>query len=108
MKSALSDRIVGGKSADSAIPWQVSLRWQANTGEYHFCGGTILNANTVLSAAHCFPNGHQGIVVAAGAHKRSTNANVQVSYEFFTASNVVRVVLRIAQLLLLLFWFSIC
>ena len=88
MKSALSDRIVGGKNADSAIPWQVSLRnW--NTGEYHYCGGTILNANTVLSAAHCFPYGHEGVVVAAGAHKRSSNANVQVSHQFSKLVNFV-------------------
>merc|ERR1711892_752457 len=80
MKSAFSstDRIVGGANAGSAIPWQVSLRNSAS-GDDHFCGATILDANTVLSAAHCFYNGHQGVVVVAGAHKRSVNTGVQTS-----------------------------
>ena len=79
MKSAFTsfDRIVGGANAGSAIPWQVSLRNSAS-GSTHFCGGTILDANTVLSAAHCFHNGHQGVVVVAGSHKRSDNTGVQV------------------------------
>merc|ERR1711935_530237 len=80
MKSAFSstDRIVGGANAGSTIPWQVSLRNSAS-GDDHFCGGTILDANTVLSAAHCFHNGHQGVVAVAGAHKRSVNTGVQTS-----------------------------
>merc|ERR1712156_790380 len=80
MKSAFSsfDRIVGGANAGSAIPWQVSLRNSAS-GSTHFCGGTILDANTVLSAAHCFHNGHHGVVVVAGSHKRSDNTGVQTS-----------------------------
>ena len=40
-----ADRIVGGEEAPSMIPWQVSV------GGY--CGGTIIDACTVLSAAHC-------------------------------------------------------
>merc|ERR1711962_1462480 len=80
MKSAFTsfDRIVGGANAGSAIPWQVSLRNSAS-GSTHFCGGTILDANTVLSAAHCFHNGHQGVVVVAGSHKRSDSTGVQTS-----------------------------
>merc|ERR1712088_435214 len=45
-------KIVGGEDADAPIPWQGSL--QKNGG--HFCGGTILDEYTVLSAAHCFTN----------------------------------------------------
>jgi hypothetical protein len=44
MKNA--DRIVGGEDAPEPIPWQASL------GGY--CGATILDVNTLLSAAHCF------------------------------------------------------
>ena len=44
------------------IPWQVSIR-----GHSHFCGGTILDAKTVLSAAHCFSDGIiDGVSVMAG------------------------------------------
>jgi len=80
MKSAFSatDRIVGGANAGSAIPWQVSLR-QSVSGDEHFCGGTILDATTVLSAAHCFHDGAGTTVVVAGSHKRSDNTGVQTS-----------------------------
>ena len=44
------DRIVGGQDAPSPIPWQVSVQ----TGYWHFCGATILDESTLLSAAHCF------------------------------------------------------
>ena len=59
-----ADRIVGGQEASSEIPWQVSVRAGNdvyNTGGFliasagmHWCGGTILDAKTILSAAHCF------------------------------------------------------
>ena len=46
----LIGRIVGGEmSSISSYPWQVSL----HTGYQHQCGGSILNKQWVLSAAHC-------------------------------------------------------
>ena len=55
-------------------------------GSMHFCGGTILDANTVLSAGHCFANRHtgepessDGIVVVAGALDFAKIETVQVS-----------------------------
>jgi trypsin len=43
--------IVGGVAASQGdFPFIVSL--QSSTGS-HFCGGSLLNANTVLTAAHC-------------------------------------------------------
>merc|ERR1711997_750376 len=45
-----TDRIVGGQDAPSPIPWQVSVQ----IGYWHFCGATILDESTLLSAAHCF------------------------------------------------------
>ena len=41
-----ADRIFGGESAPSMIPWQVFV-----TG--FSCGGAIIDACTILSAAHC-------------------------------------------------------
>ena len=38
MKDA--DRIVGGEAAPSMIPWQVAML----SGDWQFCGGTILDA----------------------------------------------------------------
>merc|ERR1712223_47471 len=47
MKNA--DRIVGGEAAPSMIPWQVAML----SGSFQFCGGTILDSCTILTAAHC-------------------------------------------------------
>merc|ERR1712038_471074 len=44
-----ADRIVGGEAAPSPIPWQVAVL----SGSFQYCGATILDATTVLCAAHC-------------------------------------------------------
>merc|ERR1712035_202570 len=47
-------RIVGGEeAADGEFPWQVSLRSIGALGATHFCGGSIINENWILTAAHC-------------------------------------------------------
>jgi len=63
-----SERINGGQSAPSPIPWHVLL-----TGPYdpyygsNVCGGTILNENTILSAANCFFGNEIGWSMRAGS-----------------------------------------
>lgn len=49
----VSTRIVGGveSSAATEYPWIVSLKFQSNN--QHFCGGTLINQQWVLTAAHC-------------------------------------------------------
>ena len=43
-------RIVGGSQASPGqFPYQVSLRSSTNS---HFCGGSIINARYILTAAH--------------------------------------------------------
>ena len=47
-----TERIIGGKEAESPIPWQVQFKPYGDRPET-FCGGTILDKYTILSAAHC-------------------------------------------------------
>uniref|UniRef100_A0A8C3X725 Transmembrane serine protease 13 n=1 Tax=Cyanoderma ruficeps TaxID=181631 RepID=A0A8C3X725_9PASS len=47
----ISGRIIGGKETSvNKWPWQVSVQY----GPIHICGGTIIDAQWVLTAAHCF------------------------------------------------------
>jgi len=49
--AAPAPAIIGGKNAvDGQFPHQVSLK--RSTGS-HFCGGSIINSNKVMCAAHC-------------------------------------------------------
>merc|ERR1711976_752531 len=49
--------IVGGDATDiGEFPWMVSFRDPLST--VNFCGGTLLNRWTIVSAAHCFSDGY--------------------------------------------------
>jgi len=74
----MKTKIVGGEPAETPIPWQVSIR-SCKTGDCHYCGGTILDEKTVLTAAHCYEylNTMEGHYVMAGSLDRfDTSAQV--------------------------------
>ncbi|XP_054714971.1 chymotrypsin-like elastase family member 2A [Uloborus diversus] len=48
------DRIVGGREAEpGSWPWQADLQLEQFHPNGHMCGGTLLNSQWVLTAAHC-------------------------------------------------------
>ena len=69
------DRIVGGAAAPSMIPWQVAITgYPNNNGVFGMCGGTVLDACTVLSAAHCGVTTNN--IVRAGSLSRTSGGQV--------------------------------
>lgn len=63
-------KVVGGKPAkEFQFPWQVSLMvsWIADPYRAHFCGGSIVAENWVLTAAHCVDGlSSSSVIVNAG------------------------------------------
>lgn len=72
-----TDKIVGGRDAVAGeFPWQISL--QSNSGS-HFCGGSILDANYILTASHCVDGSSPSSMrVVAGILRRSDSSSGQI------------------------------
>jgi len=46
--------IIGGSNAAAGeVPWQVSFQAWTGRGWAHFCGGSIIAADRIATAAHC-------------------------------------------------------
>nr|XP_034975256.1 chymotrypsin-like elastase family member 3B isoform X1 [Zootoca vivipara] len=51
---APTGRVVNGEDAvPYSWPWQVSLQYERGGQFYHTCGGTLIDANWVMTAGHC-------------------------------------------------------
>ena len=49
---------MGGSNAKpGAWPWQVTLDYKKHAEKPHWCGGSIVSPQWVVSAAHCFAFG---------------------------------------------------
>ncbi|XP_042677594.1 chymotrypsin-like protease CTRL-1 [Centrocercus urophasianus] len=71
-----SERIINGQNAVSGSwPWQVSLQTRSGS---HFCGGSLINKNWVVTAAHCEFNPSSHVVVLGEYNLNSQSESVQV------------------------------
>ncbi|XP_065336335.1 trypsin alpha-3-like [Cloeon dipterum] len=73
----LKDRIIGGTDArEGEVPWQVSLH-HVRYGFY--CGGTIVDRNFIITAAHCSKYDRKDVFVFAGSIHKDTGDRYDVS-----------------------------
>ncbi|XP_075071855.1 trypsin-like [Mixophyes fleayi] len=74
------DKIVGGYTCPlNTVPYQVSL----NAG-YHFCGGSLINDQWVVSAAHCYKS---RIEVRLGEHDIEV---LEGTEQFIASAKIIR------------------
>ncbi|XP_053782222.1 anionic trypsin [Desmodus rotundus] len=90
------DKIVGGYTCEkNSVPYQVSL----NIG-YHFCGGSLINDQWVVSAAHCYKSrievrlGEHNIEVLEGDEQFIDSAKVirHPGYDSWTVDNDIMLI----------------
>ncbi|XP_055931121.1 elastase-1-like [Argiope bruennichi] len=74
------DRMVGGEPAvPNSWPWQVSLQGRETEPSSHFCGGTLINNQWILTATHCVSKKYDpgDIKVVLGSHGKFTRTPYQ-------------------------------
>ncbi|XP_043262964.1 trypsin-1-like [Colletes gigas] len=85
-------RIINGEAVKTGdIPYQASLQLKASNR--HFCGGSVLNANYVLTAAHCVvrqaPNTMEVVVGTVDVDNRVSVHQVEkiITHEKYSAED---------------------
>ncbi|XP_030374550.1 chymotrypsin-2 [Scaptodrosophila lebanonensis] len=75
MEANSQERVVGGSDIleDEYVPYQVSMQYLTRKGQQrHFCGGSLISPNRVLTAAHCV-NGQNASRISVVAGVRDLN-----------------------------------
>ncbi|MCH8569158.1 MAG: trypsin-like serine protease [Balneolales bacterium] len=80
-------KIVGGEDADIAdYPWMVALVTQAGA---QYCGGTIIDAEWILTAAHCI--GNSAFIRAGVTNRNDTNGQDRQAVQIINHPDYVSV-----------------
>uniref|UniRef100_A0A3B3DX26 trypsin n=1 Tax=Oryzias melastigma TaxID=30732 RepID=A0A3B3DX26_ORYME len=66
-------KIVGGTiTSVESHPWMAAVFWRSKSKQKVFrCGGSLISACWVLTAAHCFPDGHFSVTLGKNALNES-------------------------------------
>ncbi|XP_069735068.1 chymotrypsin-like elastase family member 1 [Phaenicophaeus curvirostris] len=79
-------RVVGGTEARlHAWPSQISLQYNTGTSWQHICGGSLIQRNWVMTAAHCVDR-NMNFRVVAGDHNLYANDG---SEQVFSVSKII-------------------
>uniref|UniRef100_A0A6P7GZ37 Trypsin-like n=1 Tax=Diabrotica virgifera virgifera TaxID=50390 RepID=A0A6P7GZ37_DIAVI len=69
-------RIIGGQKAKiEDHPWIVYLY---ETSEGYFCGGSLINADTVITAAHCFDSYPPTHIIAGNIDRNNVRDSIEI------------------------------